>query len=201
MLARSGPAAGMGRGPRVPAGAPSSSPTWPRACTLEREPARARRVGGRLDEAGRAPSGPRPRPDNPFARGAAPPDGHQAHRRRSTSSSRPRTRRAADTCARSGGCSERALAARPTGLDLMRVGFEWSRALGGSLHAGGLYLSSRGGPRLSRARAKILVGRLRAGHVECEQHAWAVAREMVASPSEIEQATAMRMVARGCACE
>ena len=65
VLARLGPAAGMGLGPRVPAGAPSPSPTWPRACTLEREPERARRVGGRLDEAGRAPAGRRPRPDNP----------------------------------------------------------------------------------------------------------------------------------------
>ena len=124
VLARLGPAAGMGLGPRVPAGVPSPSPTWPRACTLEREPERARRVGGRLDEAGRAPAGRRPRPDNPFARGAAPPDGHPTQRRRSASSARPRTRRTADICARSGGCSERACVPRRTQFGLMRVQFE-----------------------------------------------------------------------------
>ena len=49
------------------------------------------------------------RQENPFARGAAPPDRHPTQRRRSTSSARPQARRAADICARSGGCGERAL--------------------------------------------------------------------------------------------
>ena len=46
-----GPAAGMGLGPQVPAGAPSSSPTWPRVSTVEGEPASAWRVRGWHDEA------------------------------------------------------------------------------------------------------------------------------------------------------
>ena len=43
------------------------------------------------------------RPENPLARGSAPPDRHPAQRRRSTISARPQARRAADICARSGG--------------------------------------------------------------------------------------------------
>ena len=42
------------------------------------------------------------RPDNPFARRAAAPDGHPTQRRRRANSSRPHSRRAADICARSG---------------------------------------------------------------------------------------------------
>ena len=79
----------------------------------------------------------------------------------------------------------------------MRVRFEWVAALCGSTPADGLKLYSPGGPRLSPVRTKNLVGRLRAGHVRCERHAWAVGPRTVGFPSEIEQATAVRMVCVG----
>ena len=64
MLRCLGPAAGLRLGPQVPEAAPSSGPTWPRACTVEAEPVRARRVRGWRDEAvERLRGGPDPNPN------------------------------------------------------------------------------------------------------------------------------------------
>ena len=82
-------------------------------------------------------------------------------------------------------------------MDLIRAGLEWVRDPGGSTPADGLYLLLESGPRLLKVRTKNLLGRLCAEHVECERHAWAVAREMVAYLSEVEHATAVRMVCVG----
>ena len=99
MLARLGPAAGMGLGPQVPAGAPSLSPTWPRASTVEGEPASARRVRGWHDEAVDACGAEAKTRSCPRARNS-PPARHPAQQRRSASSARPYARNEADTCAR-----------------------------------------------------------------------------------------------------
>jgi len=97
-----GPAAGMGLGPQVPAGAPSSSLTWPRASTVEGEPESARRVRAWRDEAVDASGAEAKTRSYPRARNS-PPARHPAQQRRSASSARPHARRAADICARSGG--------------------------------------------------------------------------------------------------
>ena len=97
-----GPAAGMGLGPQVPAGAPSSSLSWPRASTVEGEPASARRGRGWRDEAVDASGAEAKTRSYPRAWNS-PPARHPAQQRRSASSARPHARRAADICARSGG--------------------------------------------------------------------------------------------------
>ena len=82
-------------------------------------------------------------------------------------------------------------------MDLMRVSIEWALTLGGATPDKGLSGPVTAGPQLVTARSKNLLGRLCAEHVECERHAWEVAREMVASLSEVEHATAVRMMCVG----
>ena len=48
-----------------------------------------------------------------------------------------------------------------------------------------------------RGRTKNLIGRLRAEHVECERHSWAVRRERKAFDRKVENAAAVRMVCVG----
>ena len=97
-----GPAAGLRLGPQVPEAAPSSSPTWPRACTVETEPARARRVRGWRDEAVERLRGGGQNEIIP-ARAQPASERHPTQRRPSAITARPQVRRAADICARSGG--------------------------------------------------------------------------------------------------
>ena len=93
MLRRLGPAAGLKLGPQVPEAAPSSSPTWPRACTVEAEPARARRVRGWRDEAVERLRGGGQNEIIP-ARAQPASERHPTQRRPSAITARPQVRRA-----------------------------------------------------------------------------------------------------------
>ena len=79
----------------------------------------------------------------------------------------------------------------------MRVSIEWALTLGGATPDKGLSGLVTAGPQLVTARSKNLLGRLCAEHVECERHAWAVGWRTVGFPSEVEHATAVRMVCVG----
>ena len=83
----------------------------------------------------------------------------------------------------------------------MREGFEWSVALDGSTPADDRHLLSQRGPRLSRVCLKIWSLQAVGNGVLIEPHAWAVAWRTLGFLSEVEQAAAVRMVPRGCACE
>ena len=76
----------------------------------------------------------------------------------------------------------------------MRVLFEWIVALGGSTPADDRHLLSQSGPRLSRVRLKIWSLQAVGNGSLIERHAWAVGVTTLGFPSEIEQATAVRMV-------
>ena len=195
-----GPAAGLRLGPQVPEAAPSSSPTWPRACTVEAEPARARRVRGWRDEAVERLRGGGQNEIIP-ARAQPASERHPTQRRPSAITARPQVRRAADICARSGGGSERH--GRRGGRNSTLSVCNWSEAWRSVA------------PHLPRARAdssnnvrdSSKVERrfwfLQASARACypSRHAWAAGRESWRGPSEIEQAAAVRMIARGCARE
>ena len=83
----------------------------------------------------------------------------------------------------------------------MRVLFEWIVALGGSTPADGSLLLLQLGPRLLQVRLKIWSLQAVGNGVLIEPHAWAVAWRTLGFLSEVEQAAAVRMVPRGCACE
>ena len=84
---------------------------------------------------------------------------------------------------------------------LMRVLFEWIVALGGSTPADGSLLLLESGPRLLGIRLKIWSLQAVGNGVLIERCSWAVAPRTLGFLSEVEQATAVRMVPRGCACD
>ena len=83
----------------------------------------------------------------------------------------------------------------------MRVRFEWIPALGGSTPAGGSLLLLKLGPRLLQVRYKIWSLQAVGNGVLIERHSSPVGLRTLGFLSEVEQAAAVRMVARGCACE
>ena len=86
-------------------------------------------------------------------------------------------------------------------MDLMREGIEWIVALGGSTPADGSLLLLKLGPRLLKVRLKIWSLQAVGNGVLIERCSWAVAPRTLGFLSEVEQATAVHMVPRGCACE
>ena len=195
-----GPAAGLRLGPQVPEAAPSSSPTWPRACTVEAEPARARRVRGWRDEAVERLRGGGQNEIIP-ARAQPASERHPTQRRPSAITARPQVRRAADICARSGGGSERhgRRGARSWTFCVWAWNEAW-RSVAPHLPRAGIFSPETTSdiPEVER-RFWFLQASARACYPS--RHAWAAGRESWRGPSEIEQAAAVRMIARGCARE
>ena len=88
-----------------------------------------------------------------------------------------------------------------TGSEFRCVGLDLGRAPGGSIPAEGRHLGLGEPTTILEVRAKILlllaVGAARLqSHCGCRDEGWAAS-----AYAQLEQAAAVRMVARGCACE
>ena len=183
MLRRLGPAAGLRLGPQVPEAAPSSGPTWPRACTVEAEPARARRVRGWRDEAVERLRGGGQNEIIP-ARAQPASERHPTQRRPSAITARPQVRRAADICARSGGGSERhgRRGARDSTLGVCDWNEAW-RSVAPHLPMG-FTVTSKGGSDSSKVERRFWFLQASARACLSSRHAWARGPEPVACPVE-----------------
>ena len=178
-----GPAAGLRLGPQVPEAAPSSSPTWPRACTVEAEPARARRVRGWRDEAVERLRGGGQNEIIP-ARAQPASERHPTQRRPSAITARPQVRRAADICARSGGGSERHVrrGARSWTLGVCASNEAW-RSVAPPLPMG-LTFTPKGGSDFPKVERRFWFLQASARACLSSRHAWARGPEPVACPVE-----------------
>ena len=86
-------------------------------------------------------------------------------------------------------------------MDLMRVSIELGLTRGSSTPANDSDQGVRDGPHLVRVRNQNLSLQAVGNGSLIERHAWAVAPRTLGFLSEVEQAAAVRMVPRGCACE
>ena len=178
-----GPAAGLRLGPQVPEAAPSSSPTWPRACAVEAEPARARRVRGWRDEAVERLRGGGQNEIIP-ARAQPASERHPTQRRPSAITARPQVRRAADICARSGGGSGRAYRRGACGPDFYLCGSsEAWRSVAPHLPMG-LTFTPKGGSDFPKVERRFWFLQASARACLSSWHAWARGPEPVACPVE-----------------
>ena len=178
-----GPAAGLRLGPQVPEAAPSSGPTWPRACTVEAEPVRARRVRGWRDEAVERLRGGGQNEIIP-ARAQPASERHPTQRRPSAITARPQVRRAADICARSGGGSGRAYRRRACGPAFYLCGSsEAWRSVAPHLPMG-LTFTPKGGSDFPKVERRFWFLQASARACLSSRHAWARGPEPVACPVE-----------------
>ena len=86
-------------------------------------------------------------------------------------------------------------------MDLMRVSIERGLPRGGATPDKELSGLVQVGPQLVTVRMKNLSLQAVGNGVLIERCSWAVAWRTLGFLSEVEQATAVRMVPRGCACE